>query len=219
MSERVCSVPGCGRVHRARGFCGGHYQRWQRGDETDTLLTTPYTPPATCSVEGCERVVRGGGLCSFHHLRQWKGKPLGDPIRRTAAAGERSARDEQGRKKCAECNLWLDVSNFAKQSRSGDGLRGRCRDCNKAVRMRNMYGLSPDQFGALFASQGGACAICGGEAPRGRWCVDHDHACCAGNTTCGACVRGILCDPCNVGLGRFRDDPELLRAAATYLER
>jgi len=30
-------------------------------------------------------------------------------------------------------------------------------------------------------------------------------------------IRGLLCDSCNVGLGKFRDDPELLNRAKRYL--
>lgn len=41
--------------------------------------------------------------------------------------------------------------------------------------------------------------------------VDHDH-----NT---GHIRGILCQACNVTLGKMNDSPELLRAAAAYLEK
>lgn len=30
MTKRTCTVDGCGKAHIARGFCTGHYQRWQR---------------------------------------------------------------------------------------------------------------------------------------------------------------------------------------------
>lgn len=32
MNEHLCSVEGCNRPVRARGWCGPHYHRWQRGD-------------------------------------------------------------------------------------------------------------------------------------------------------------------------------------------
>lgn len=69
----------------------------------------------------------------------------------------------------------------------------------------------------MLAAQDGVCAICrNGEASksnrghrRRRLTVDHDHE--TGQ------VRGLLCSGCNLALGGFRDSPDLLLAAASYL--
>lgn len=72
------------------------------------------------------------------------------------------------------------------------------------------YGLSEKDFDRLVASQDGACAICRREPPEGvNLAVDHSHA--------DGRVRGLLCGPCNAGLGMFGDDPERLQAAIDYL--
>jgi hypothetical protein len=71
-------------------------------------------------------------------------------------------------------------------------------------------------------TQGGRCAICGAAEAGGRyntWHIDHDHGCCDGGSSCGRCVRGLLCNKCNLALGYFMDDPARLRAALDYLER
>ena len=84
----------------------------------------------------------------------------------------------------------------------------------RAVTIMRKYGIDEESYDALFQSQGGVCAICRREAPL---TVDHDHACCEGDSSCGECVRGLLCNPCNRALGFFGDDLKRIRAAAKYL--
>jgi len=76
------------------------------------------------------------------------------------------------------------------------------------------YGISQEDYERMLAEQGGVCAICGGDGKEGRFGMLHvDHCHKTGK------VRGILCDSCNLALGKFRDDPKVLRRAAEYVER
>lgn len=84
------------------------------------------------------------------------------------------------------------------------------------------YGITAEQFEAMFEAQGRRCKICRTDKPgaqtAGRWHIDHDHACCPGRKgSCGKCLRGILCGNCNLGLGNMKDDPVIVRAALDYL--
>lgn len=66
------------------------------------------------------------------------------------------------------------------------------------------FGLDPRKFAQMVLDQDGRCAICGVELsdlPSRRVHVDHDHAHCPGQKSCGGCVRGILCGTCNAWLG------------------
>jgi hypothetical protein len=76
------------------------------------------------------------------------------------------------------------------------------------------YGLSPGDWQKLFEAQGGKCFICQRFKAKA---VDHDHACCSGPTSCGRCVRGLLCGTCNTGIGRWRDDVATFLRAVDYL--
>ena len=91
---------------------------------------------------------------------------------------------------------------------------------NESRRVR-IYGVSKERYDEMRAAQGGGCALCGGKNRKGTrlLSVDHDHACCPGERTCGRCIRGLLCDDCNHGLGKLKDDPALLRRAADYIEK
>jgi hypothetical protein len=80
---------------------------------------------------------------------------------------------------------------------------------------RTRYGISLSDYDDIWAAQAGTCAICGATSgqpgrPGSLLFVDHDHV-------TGA-VRGLLCRPCNSGLGMFQDDPQNLARAAIYLK-
>jgi hypothetical protein len=67
-------------------------------------------------------------------------------------------------------------------------------------------------------SQNGVCKICGEpEKYKNRLSVDHDHSCCPGITSCGKCIRGLLCSNCNRVLGQVNDDKGLLQKMIDYL--
>jgi hypothetical protein len=66
--------------------------------------------------------------------------------------------------------------------------------------------------------QNGKCPVCLAElGDEASIHVDHDHSCCPGMTTCGSCIRGLLCPTCNMGLGSLGDSVENLLRAASYL--
>jgi hypothetical protein len=102
--------------------------------------------------------------------------------------------------------------------RGRDVVKQRARERLRTLRL---YNLTQDDWDAMVLQQGDRCGICRTDRPGGkgeRWHIDHDHACCPGTGSCGRCVRGLLCHDCNVALGRMKDNPALLRAAAAYLE-
>ena len=83
---------------------------------------------------------------------------------------------------------------------------------HRARVLMSRFGLTVDAYDAMVNVQGGVCAICREQCASGmRLSVDHDHM--TGE------VRGLLCKICNVAIGHLKDDPELLRRAAEYLER
>ena len=65
----------------------------------------------------------------------------------------------------------------------------------------------------MVAAQNNCCYICGCDASETRFgtlCIDHCHA--TGN------VRKLLCDECNHAIGNAKENPELLRKMASYLD-
>ena len=132
-------------------------------------------------------------------------------------------------KVCAKCGEKKERSEYHKDSARADGITSYCKKCklntNKAWRKNNPeemkqsqrrtrrkreYGVSGEDYDNMLLEQNNKCAICkdaiGYEAS-----VDHDHK--------TKKVRGLLCGKCNSGIGLLKDNPEILRSAALYLEK
>lgn len=77
--------------------------------------------------------------------------------------------------------------------------------------LKKKYGLTVEEYDQMFEDQGGVCAICGTE-PYGRFLLSVDHCHSTGE------IRGLLCHPCNGGLGCFKDNIALMNDAIEYLE-
>lgn len=85
-------------------------------------------------------------------------------------------------------------------------------------RVEAVYGISEERYWELYELQGGRCAWCRrGQGKSRRLAVDHDHACCPGKTSCGECVRGLLCGLCNDGMAHARDQVDHFTKAILYL--
>jgi len=100
---------------------------------------------------------------------------------------------------------------FPLHNKTRDGLDSWCRACRNAYRSDTRRGkyrhmISDEALRSLITTQR-VCVICGEDGP--ALAVDHCHAT---NTK-----RGILCMNCNQGLGKFKDDPDLLEFARVYL--
>jgi len=66
-NTRKCSVEGCDRSQRTKGYCPSHYAKWHRtGDPT---YTPPPKPKKICSVEGCDKPYSAKGYCRQHYLK------------------------------------------------------------------------------------------------------------------------------------------------------
>lgn len=125
-------------------------------------------------------------------------------------------------KLCRKCNTTKDLTQFYKCADKKDGHASNCKQCKLSYSQLNgekykqsfikwKYGLNADDHKALLAKQGNKCAIC--ESHQSEFqkslAVDHCHA--TGK------VRGLLCEDCNLGLGKFKDNPDRLKKAAEYL--
>jgi hypothetical protein len=140
-----------------------------------------------------------------------------------AKVAARNRRPEVAARRRAQSPKWQRTYR-EKVGRDTLNARARARytpEYGAAANRRQKFGLTPEDFAALVASQDGRCAACGDLLDFGTprmVHVDHDRDHCTGRKSCGKCIRGVLCLYCNIGIARFKHDPVVMRRVADWLE-
>jgi hypothetical protein len=151
--------------------------------------------PATCHPN---RPAKTRGLCASCYLRWLKEK--------NPKLAERQRKN---------CRQWYKAhkEHVAKHHKKYSEYRAKQDPLwNWARGLRYRFGMTPDDYERILASQGGVCAICGKPPKPGKHlAIDHNHS--TGN------VRGLLCFRCNFGLSYFSEDPSTLFRAYQFLSK
>jgi len=132
---------------------------------------------------------------------------------------------------CSVCKVRKPLEDFPPAKNTLSKRHGRCRECKRSGERQyqktkkylsrrttwewNNHGIidmTRERFEELFELQEGKCAICGTleNILNRAMCVDHDHE--------TGLARGLLCTKCNVALGYFGDNLEIIERAINYMK-
>jgi hypothetical protein len=155
-------------------------------------------------------------------------------------------RTVNGNRQCNICKAVYPATTEFFRARDNHLLRGECLSCEKEYKLKykhcnkhrwdnspkrisgirrralKVYDMTQNQWDTLARQQEYKCKICNRlcqpthQISRTPVCsidklvTDHNHK--TGK------LRGLICGLCNCGLGNFKDNPDILRKAALYLE-
>ncbi len=121
------------------------------------------------------------------------------------------------KKICNICHKLLDTSMFAKNQ---NGINNRsvrrpsCSDCRKHLEGVNMSAKTKAEWAKKKPQNiPFECPICEKRTIAGvtsKIVLDHNHR--------NGEARGWVCDSCNTGIGRFKDDIDLINRAIKYIK-
>ena len=191
----TCTMDGCDRPHKARGYCQTHYMQLKRGAPvTPQIKVRIRDKPPECVEDGCNEPVKAKGYCRTHYQRLLR-------------HGHVKNRDRA--KPFATCSI--------KSCDNHVYALGICHPHYLKTRDWREQGFTAQDYERLFEAQNGVCAICAKpetviDSRYGKTkdlAIDHCHK--------SGKIRALLCSNCNRGLGLFNDDIELLAKARAYV--
>mgnify|MGYP007083472370 CR=1 FL=1 len=160
-------------------MCNKHYASWWLSTKGRMSERRPYTKRvvgALCSVEECSVLAGRRGLCDAHYTR----------LRRY---GDVNAFKRPSRARCLECGDRAAARQLCKKHYQASVANPKRQQDRSALRS------------AYARHTGGACDLCG--APDAKY-LDHDHGHCPGTIGCAECIRGALCQACNLLEGTIK---------------
>lgn len=108
MTDRTCSVDGCGRTGQLRrGWCDSHYQRWRLTGSPE-LAGKSWTN-SICSIEGCTSRACSRSMCRSHYMKWWRAQ-----IKSDWGAGSRLEQQfwwKVDKNNSGGCWLWTGANN------------------------------------------------------------------------------------------------------------
>ena len=128
----------------------------------------------------------------------------------------------EGLKVCGRCNEIKTLDNYNVDNSTKTKVTSFCKEClrikgeiyrktdeAKIVLWKSRYNVSDEDI--LHFKNTNNCEICGKELSDKNKHLDHNHS--------TNKYRGALCRLCNIGLGQFFDDVDILQNAINYLNK
>jgi hypothetical protein len=117
----------------------------------------------------------------------------------------------------------LEIAIKAKQYylENKDMIKKHSMLYRKNWRLARTYKMTLEDYYDLVQKQKKRCIGCNKHQKefKNLFSVDHDHKCCPGEKSCGKCIRGLLCQPCNLILGNAQDNIKTLQRLIKYLRK
>jgi len=216
--RKVCSVDGCQKPAKTKGFCRNHYARFWRNGTTEKLNGDKRNHPLY--IIWWQRK-QDGYLCEAwldfkifvkdveprpsenHFLVRLRNAPFGP---------DNFKWQEHLKRKEGESNRDWWARKRAARISANPSLES---DRN----LKRKFGLSREQYDEKLKNQNYSCAICeqketsfdGRTGSLRSLAVDHCHK--------STGIRELLCNRCNTTLGKVNDSVELLNKMINYLKK
>lgn len=193
---KTCYAPSCKEKSYSKGLCSRHYNNVRNGVVSPNRDS--FGDKVNCkAVAPCQNEATLQGYCRLHYER-------------VKTNGSENVKEIYDTCPVPECGRRKFISSRI------------CKRCNQ---FRWRFSLTVERVIELFQPENRVCSNQGCRSATDLH-LDHDHSCCKtgfnpdkpSQVSCGECVRGWLCSPCNTSLGKLQENPRIIQGLLDFLE-